>query len=92
LGLSSALGMMFDHGCDSVALILILWNINLLIGMTIHKMLFVYFCVKFLFLITNYEAALSGGMNLPIINGPSDGGFAITIFFCLPYIFGDKIF
>ena len=55
-------------------------------------MLFVYFCIKFLFLITNYEAALSGGMNLPIINGPSDGGFLITIFFCLPYIFGDKIF
>ena len=44
-------------------------------------MLFVYFCIKYLFLITNYEAALSGGMNLPIINGPSDGGFLITIFF-----------
>ena len=51
-----------------------------------------YFWVKLLFILSNYEAAIFGGMVLPIINGPSDGSFLIAIVFTLPFIFGENIY
>ena len=43
-------------------------------------------------MLTNYEAALNGGMVLPIFNGPSDGSVIFASVFFYRFIFGDLIF
>ena len=47
---------------------------------------------KFLFFMTNYEAAKLGSMDIPIINGPSEGNFVIGILFILPIFFTNNIY
>ena len=47
---------------------------------------------KFLFFLTNYEAAKLGSMDLPIINGPSEGNFLIGILFILPIFYKKDIY
>ena len=41
---------------------------------------------------TNYEAAKLGSMDLPIINGPSEGNFLIGILFILPIFYKKDIY
>jgi hypothetical protein len=84
--------MMFDHGCDSIAVACTTWNIKLLMNMNSNELLLTFVLTKFLFILVNYEAAKYGGMNLPIVNGPSDGNVVIAFMFFMPYLFGDNFY
>ena len=51
-----------------------------------------YYLTKFLFFISNYEAAKLGFMDLPLINGPCEGNVAFASVFITPLFFGENFY
>lgn len=73
-GSSSPLGLMMDHGCDSISLTLLTISMSSCFGVG-WKMLSIYcFVFEFLsFFIETWEEVYTGSMVLPIINSATDG-------------------
>lgn len=91
LKIASPLGMALDHGCDSITL-----TFGIIIIVTYTKMdpFYALLCqtgFTLAFFLGNYEASFTGGLILPEINAPSEGGVTFASLFMIPYFFGDQI-
>lgn len=78
-GSSSPLGLLFDHGCDAVNLILGSANWMAAMGLDpaperdlVHAFLLV-FCPMIAFYFSTWEQYYTGTLLLPVFNGPSEG-------------------
>ena len=92
-GNSSPLGLLFDHGCDS--LVIMLQGLSLSTVLQIGnnwQSLFVYLigCLPFFF--TTLEEYYTNAMMLPVINGPCEGCLVIGSFFLITAINGILLF
>jgi ethanolaminephosphotransferase len=88
-GNSSPLGLLFDHGCDS--LILMLQGLSLATVLQIGNnwqslMVYLIGCMPFFF--TTLEEYYTNAMILPVINGPCEGCLVIGMFFLITGING----
>ena len=92
LGLSTPLGMMFDHGVDSLCVSLCTVIVAQVLAATPLQTYFILAYTSCTFFLVNYEAARLGHMDLPLINGPSEGNFMLGIFCMTPYFLGDHVF
>lgn len=89
-GNSSPLGLLFDHGCDS--LILMLQGLSLATVLQIGNnwqslMVYLIGCMPFFF--TTLEEYYTNAMILPVINGPCEGCLVIGMFFLITGINGN---
>ena len=92
-GNSSPLGLLFDHGCYS--LVIMLQGLSLSTVLQIGnnwQSLFVYLigCLPFFF--TTLEEYYTNAMMLPVINGPCEGCLVIGSFFLITAINGILLF
>ena len=90
-GSSSALGMLFDHGCDAInaGLCAIPMGSVLGTGWTV-SIFFTLWCGFVPFYFQTWEEYYLGAMNLPPINGPSEGLLmAVSMCFC-SYFYGSQ--
>ena len=90
-GSSSALGMLFDHGCDAInaGLCAIPMGSVLGTGWTV-SIFFTLWCGFVPFYFQTWEEYYLGAMNLPPINGPSEG-LLIAVFMCFcSYFYGSQ--
>lgn len=87
---SSPLGLLFDHGCDS--LILMFQGISLAIALQFGNSFYsvmVYLIGTFPFYFTTLEEYYTNQINLPLINGPNEGCLLIASFFIFTGVFGN---
>lgn len=91
-GSSSPLGLLFDHGCDVISLILTSLSLSTLLGTGVSNNVTLAFwtvgTVAFMF--ATWEHYHTGELNLGIINGPTDGGFLTFIFGILDALYGPR--
>lgn len=80
LGASSPLGMLFDHGCDSLStgLFIITWMKFIKTGTSIMGFQ-ILISGTTAFYLSTLESYFIGGLFLPIINVPSDGNFGLVL-------------
>ncbi len=87
-GSSSALGMLFDHGCDAINAGISVVSMSSVMGLGwSNRLFFSYFSTFILFYFQTWEEYYTGTMALPAFNGPTEGlAMAYTIgiisFFC----------
>lgn len=85
-GSSSALGMLFDHGCDAINTTLSSITMASCLGTGWSPaMLFVCFCGYFPFFFETWEQSYVGGLYLPLVNGPSEGLIVAAVAFFMSY-------
>ena len=73
-GSSSALGMLFDHGCDAINAGLSAFNMASVLGTGwTYKMFFPLTCGFVPFYFQTWEEYYLGAMILPVFNGPTEG-------------------
>jgi ethanolaminephosphotransferase len=70
---SSALGMLFDHGCDAVntALIAVIISTGCCVG--IQLLLILWISMMSIFAMATWEEYITGRLYMGVFNGPSDG-------------------
>ena len=91
-GTSSPLGLLFDHGCDSInsTLCAIPMSAALATGWNV-KLFFALWCGTVPFYFQTWEEYYTENMELPAFNGPSDG-LCIAVIMCwISFIFGPQI-
>lgn len=88
---SSALGMLFDHGCDAINCCVCIIPMASIFGIGWSMNIFVtMWCGFIAFYLQTWEQNYTGAMNLPLINGPSEG-LVLAIWMCLTsYFCGSK--
>ncbi len=70
---SSALGMLFDHGCDAINSAITPVTSGACFGLGwLHGWTYLTTCVFFAFFFQTWEEYYVGEMNLPFFNGPSE--------------------
>ena len=77
-GSSSPLGLLFDHGCDAFNVVLGTTNLMCVFGVgsdsnDLWIMAVMLFCPPLMFYITTWEEYYTGKLDLPIVNGPTEG-------------------
>jgi ethanolaminephosphotransferase len=89
---SSPLGLLFDHGCDSLNSLpgAVNWAVACGLGFTFDPVQawFVISCPMTLFYITTWEEYYTHELILPIINGPNEGLVAGASFSLISFIWG----
>jgi len=92
-GSSSALGMFFDHACDSINAGVTVIAVGSVMGTGWSALLFMcYGCTFIPFFFQTWEECYTGSMLLPPFNGPTEGLLmSITISF-IAYFFGSETF
>lgn len=88
-GNSSPLGLLFDHGCDS--LVVMLQGISIATCLQFgnsYQSLVVYLIGCFPFFFTTLEEYYTNALILPVVNGPSEGCLVIGFFFFVSAFFG----
>lgn len=72
---SSALGMVFDHGCDSInaSLQAPIMSSVLGLGWTVPGIFFGLLCSLVPFYVATWESFYTDRMDIPVFNGPSEG-------------------
>ena len=90
-GSSSALGMLFDHGCDAINAGLSAIPMGSALGTGWSVSIFFFLWCGFVpFYFQTWEEYYLGAMNLPPINGPSEGLLiAVSMCFC-SYFYGSQ--
>jgi len=93
-GSSSPLGLIFDHGCDAINSIF--GSANVIIGMNLNpseNFLSVWLLVFgpfLLFYIATWEHYFTGELNMPIVNGPSEGLLGTALLSFVSYKLGSQ--
>lgn len=88
-GNSSPLGLLFDHGCDSLVIMLQGLSLSTVLQFgNSYQSLVVYLigCLPFFF--TTLEEYYTNALILPVINGPCEGCLTIGMFFLITAING----
>lgn len=93
IGASSALGLLFDHGCDAL-------NAGLLAGTPAAAALYsgvdgglvlgLWFVITVPFYFATWEEFHVGALYLPLINGPSEGIILTVLMFLSVAVFGPE--
>lgn len=92
-GNSSPLGLLFDHGCDS--LVVMLQGLSLATVLQFGnnlQSLVVYLMGCFPFFFTTLEEYYTNALILPVVNGPCEGCLGIGMFFLITAINGTIFF
>jgi ethanolaminephosphotransferase len=86
---SSPLGMLFDHGCDAINCCICIIPMASIFGIGWTMSIFVtMWCGFVAFYLQTWEQTYTGAMNLPVINGPSEG-LVLAVGMCLAsYFYG----
>lgn len=92
---SSPLGLLFDHGCDSVNSILGSAGLIVALGITIHDnpipVAAAILAPFAAFYVSTWEEYHIGELILPIVNGPSDGVFLNAMMHLLTFAKGTQV-
>ncbi|KAF4714342.1 phosphotransferase 1, partial [Perkinsus olseni] len=90
LGLSSPLGLLIDHGCDSINVVVSIFSTAALFqygaGLRTLAMLFM---TSTQFFFATWDEYYRGEFILPYINGPNEGIFIVATIYLLSSLMGD---
>ncbi|VEU44576.1 unnamed protein product [Pseudo-nitzschia multistriata] len=91
-GSSSPLGLLFDHGCDSINSIFGSANVIIAMGLVPSESLLSIFLLIFVpmvvFFIATWEQYFTGELIMPIVNGPTEGLLGTAAVSFLSFWFG----
>lgn len=91
IGASSSLGLLFDHGCDSIATCIISIAVCRVAGVSFFITAFVTSVCSFLFLLVTLEHYYTDYLYLPIVNAVSEGIWGLALFCIVSGLIGPDI-
>lgn len=90
-GSSSSLGMIFDHACDAINVVVSAIPVASAVGTGwTSKMFLCFFCGFVPYYLQTWEECYIGSMNLPIFNGSSEGLLMVFCVCTISYLYGPQ--